>query len=67
MNRAQRRSADRRRPMTLRDRRIVSRLWRQERERQDAETLGPQQVGELALFSLAALQTITSGQAAKPS
>lgn len=66
MNRAQRRAEARRqpqRPMTPRDRRLISRTWARERAAWDAQTLDDDQIADLSLFGLIALQTITSGQA----
>jgi hypothetical protein len=65
MNRAQRRAEARAptRPMTPRDRRLISRTWARERAALDAQTLDDGQIADLSLFGLIALQTITSGQA----
>lgn len=65
MNRAQRRAEARgqQRPMTLRDRRLISRTWARERAALDAQTMDCAQIADLSLFGLVALQTITAGQA----
>lgn len=65
MNRAQRRAEARgqKRPMTLRDRRTISRTWARERAAWDAHTLDDAQIADLSMFGLVALQAITSGRA----